>query len=118
MRRDDELLRKIMLDFEADDDPLLVHVQTLDAGDEDHKVYYHLRLLADAGLLEERGQSGGVFRMTNAGHDFCAALRDDTVWRKTKEASGKVAGASLGLVKEIGLAYVRQKLIEAGVPLD
>src|SRR5690606_19796994 len=70
MRRDDELLRKLMLDFEAQDDPLLVHAQTLGADEEDQKIYYHLRLLADAGFLQETGRTGGVFRMTNAGHDF------------------------------------------------
>lgn len=117
MRRDDELLRKLMLDFEAQDDPLLVHAQTLGADEEDQKIYYHLRLLADAGFLQETGRTGGVFRMTNAGHDFCAAVRDDTVWRKTKEASAKVAGVSLGIMKDIGVGYLRARLVELGIPL-
>lgn len=117
MRRDDEMLRKIMLDFEAKDDPLLVHVQAINADADDEKVYFHLRLLADAGFLEESGRSGGVFRMTNAGHDFCAAIRDDTIWNKTKEASSKVAGVSLGVMKDIGVGYLRAKLTELGVPL-
>lgn len=117
MRRDDDLIRKLMLDFEADDDPLLVHVPALGGDDEDERVYFHLKLLADTGFLEESGKGGGIFRMTSAGHDFCAAIRDDTIWRKTKDASASVAGVSLGVMKDIGIGYLRAKLKELGVPL-
>lgn len=117
MRRDDDMIRKLMLDFEAQDDPLLVHVLTLNPDEEDERTYFHLKLLADAGFLEERGKSGGVFRMTNAGHDFCAAIRDDTIWAKTKTASASVAGVSLGVMKDIGVGYLRARLIEMGIPL-
>lgn len=117
MRRDNDLIRKLMLDFEASDDPLLVHVPTLNADDEDEREYFHLKALVDAGFLEESGETGGIFRMTNAGHDFCEAIRDDTVWRKTKAASAAVSGVSLGIMKDIGLAYIRAKLIDLGVPL-
>lgn len=117
VRRDDELIRKLMLDFEAQDDPLLVHGLTHGTDEEEQRVYYHLRLLADAGFLQETGRAGGVFRMTNSGHDFCAAVRDDTIWSKTKEASATVAGVSLGVLKDIGVGYLRAKLTEMGVPL-
>lgn len=117
MRRDDDLIRKLMLDFEESDDPLLTHLTTWDADGDDERKYFHLRLLVDAGFLAESGKSDGVFRMTNAGHDFCAAIRDDTIWNKTKTASGQVAGVSLGLMKDIGVSYLRQKLIDLGVPL-
>ncbi|WP_374300481.1 DUF2513 domain-containing protein [Paracoccus sp. (in: a-proteobacteria)] len=117
MRRDDDLIRKLMLDFEAQDDPLLVHVLTLSPDGDDERIYFHLKMLSDAGLLEESGKGGGVFRMTNAGHDFCSAIRDDTIWNKTKEASASVAGVSLGVMKDIGVGYLRAKLVEMGVPL-
>ena len=115
MRRDDDLVRKLMLDFEDQDDPLMV--VTMGDDEDGERVYYHMKLLADAGLLEESGRSGGVFRMTNAGHDFCAAIRDDTIWRKTKDASASVAGVSLGIMKDIGVGYLRAKLAAMGVPL-
>lgn len=117
MRRDDDLIRKLMLDFEAQDDPLLDHLITWDTDDEDERVYYHLKLLTDAGFLVESGQHGGVFRMTNAGHDFCAAIRDDTIWNKTKAASASVAGVGLGVTKDIAVGYLRARLIELGIPL-
>lgn len=71
----------------------------------------------DAGFLEEAGSTGGVFRMTNAGHDFCSTVRDDVIWRRTREASATVAGVSLGVLKDIGAGYLRAKLSEMGVPL-
>lgn len=117
MRRDNDLIRKLMLDFEASDDAILVQLPELSPDEDDEKVYHHLKLLVDAGFLEEQGRSGGVFRMTNAGHDFCMAIRDDTVWGKTKDASAEVAGVSLGIMKDIGIGYLRAKLVELGVPL-
>lgn len=30
--------------------------------------------------------------MTNAGHDFGAAIRDDTIWKRTKAAAASVSG--------------------------
>ena len=117
MRRDDDLIRKLMLDFEEREDPLLVAPQHLNMSRDDREKYYHLKLLADSGFLEETGRTGGVFRMTNAGHDFCAAIRDDTIWNKTKEASASVAGVTLDVMKDIGIGYLRAKLSELGVPL-
>lgn len=117
MRRDNDLVRRLMLDFENSDDTLLVQLPELTPSQEGEKIYYHLQLLADAGFLEEQGRGGGVFRMTNAGHDFCAAIRDDTIWGKTKYASTQVAGVSLGVMKDIGIGYLRARLVELGVPL-
>ena len=118
MRRDDDLIRKLMLDFEAQEDPLLVHIPELDPEDDAEKVYHHLKLLSDAGLLEESGAGGGIFRMTNAGHDFCGAVRDDTIWNKTVTAASAVPGVGLGLLRDISLAYLRGKLSSLGVPLE
>lgn len=117
MRRDDDLIRQLMLDFEASEKVLLVAARHLNMSPEESRKYYHLKCLADAGFLEETGKSGGVFRMTNNGHDFCAAIRDETIWNKTKAASASVAGVGLGVMKDIGIGYVRARLIELGVPL-
>lgn len=117
MRRDDVLIRKLMLGFEATDDFLLYCVRSpgLDGGSSNDRVYYHLKCLADSGFLEEVSPSNGIFRMTNSGHDFCAAVRDDTTWRKIQDASGKVAGVPLSIMKEVGLGYLRAKLGQMGV---
>jgi hypothetical protein len=93
-------------------------VPLIGATPQDRIKYFHLRLLADAGFLEESGRSGGVFRMTNAGHDFLSVIRSDTAWARTKEAARPLMGASLGMLRDIALGYARQSLRDMGVPID
>ncbi|WP_090848762.1 DUF2513 domain-containing protein [Paracoccus alkenifer] len=118
MRRDDDLIRRLMLDFEASQEFLLVCTPHNQSPHEERLKYYHLKLLADAGLLEESGSRGGIFRMTNAGHDFCAAIRDDAAWARTKAAAASVSGVGLSLLRDISMAFLRKKLSDLGVPLD
>lgn len=118
MKRDDDRLRTLMFEIEAHEDPLYVFFLSFDSGRSERETYYHLRLLCDAGFLEETGETGGEFRMTNQGHDFLASVRDDTVWRKTRTAAAHLSGTSLGILHDIAVGYVRQKLRELGVPIE
>ncbi len=106
-----------MTEIESDPNPIFVASNTHSSTPLERQRYYHLRLLADEAMLEETGKYGGSFRMTSKGHDFVAAVRDDTIWRKTKDAAGQVAGASLSMLGDIAIGYLRQKLIGLGVPL-
>lgn len=117
MYRDDDLIRKLMLDFEASDDWQLVRSRVAIEGVDPRAIHYHLKLLTDSGLLEESSKIGGVFRMTSAGHDFCCAARHDDIWQKMREASRALSGVGLGIMKDVGTGYLRAKLIEMGVPL-
>ena len=110
MRRDDDRIRAMMMEMEADPSPL----HFLDADDADELAYFHMRLLIDEGFMEEVGKAGGQFRMTSKGHDFVQAIRDDTIWSKTKSATAHVTGASLTILKDLALGMIRQKLIGAG----
>ena len=78
-------------------------------------VAYHLSLLVEAGLVEGRPGSRGmpiISRLTWEGHEFLDVVRDDGVWRNTKEA-GKRAGAT-GLEIMFGIAreVVKGKVAE------
>ncbi|APZ53110.1 putative DUF2513 protein [Salipiger abyssi] len=118
MRRDDELIRKYM--FEMEDAPEWVVWFMPDEGDEEGEAkYYHLRLLADEGFLQETGPNGCNFRITNAGHDFIGMMRDEGLWKQMKiRASTVVPRYGLRLLFEVGNAIVRNRLAELGVPLD
>lgn len=118
MRRETDLIRTLMLEAESEDDWLLFETGTSvkDADPEAVKRGYHLMLLCDAGLFVE--VNSGVYRLTNDGHDWLAAVRDDTIWNKTKEATGKVGGAGLQLIGSIAAGFVKQKLAALGIPLD
>lgn len=72
------------------------------------QIAYHLTLLVEEGFIEGRPGSRGmptVSRLTWKGHEFLDAVRDDKVWKTTKEV-GKRAGANgldvlFGIAKEI-----------------
>lgn len=118
MQRDDELIRSLMFEAEAVADWRLAEVGAivLNPEPESNRRAYHLMLLCDAGLFTQVGK--GVFRLTNAGHDWLTAVRDDTIWSKTKDAAGKVGGTSLTIMGAIATGYVKQKLAVLGVPID
>jgi len=86
MKRDMDLIRKILQRIEADQDLNLDDYST-------EEICYHVALLKDAGFLEaflSTGESGditgvSVTRLTWQGHDFLDATRDDTLWCKARE---------------------------------
>lgn len=121
MRRDDDLIRQLMLDLETAregvGDAHLVPGYTRD------QVAYHLALILASGLAEgppTKYSLGGdvsvpslvyAFRLTPAGHDFIDTLRDATIWKKVKESSVKVGGSlTLELLKQLGTAIMKAQL--------
>lgn len=110
MVRDDDFIRDLLMEAEASNDPYILAPLVINPCDEDLKKHVHSTLLCDAGLFAE--ESEGVFRITNQGHDYLAAIRNDTVWKKTKAGALAVGGVTLGMMKDIALAYVKQEIIE------
>jgi len=107
MVRDDDFIRQMLLDFEVSKDEWIIHARSLNPSEEDVKFGHHLDLLCDAGLMTF--VQGSAYRMTNAGHDYLAAIRDDTVWNKTKDAAKEVGGMTLGMMKDVAVAYIKQE---------
>lgn len=113
MKRDDDMVRALLDEIEADLEPLYDYPLVMGMSPANRVKYFHLQLLVDAGYLEE--QHDGMFRMTNSGHDFMAAIRDDTIWNEVKRRASQVPGAGINLIGEIAFAYVREKARELGV---
>lgn len=117
MRRDDELIRRLMLRLE-DMPPGITTLggELSDVEPDSAKLAEHLQLLIDHNFIEGRN-SGGlmpgadafvVVRITAGGHDFINALRNDTVWRKTKDKVASVGGSvSLGTLTEVASAVAK-----------
>ncbi len=122
MTRDDDLIRTLMLVLEQASD--YVNDSLAVEGYSRDQVAYHLGLIVRAGYAEgpqPRYSSTGsdptipmavvVSRLSPAGHDFIASLRDDTVWAKVKERLAKVGGsASLEIIGQVGTAITKQML--------
>ncbi len=111
MKRDMELIRKILLTVEEKYVDTWLHSNEIEIDGYDMKtIGYHCAVLHDAGLLYDyKGQYGdgellqfGVGRLTWDGHEFLEKIKSDTVWNKTKETiTTKGIPFVLDAVKEI-----------------
>lgn len=120
MRRDPDLVRKLLLYFEGRQS-FAVDREVRIEGYSDDDVQYHLLLLAQSGFITYEADRSTTnperlirvypFGLSWAGHEFLDVARDDTAWRK---ATGKVAeatgGLSLDLLKELLVTYGKQAL--------
>jgi len=120
MKLNKELIREILLEVESTEDPLSLKTLNL-PGHTDEEISYHICLLAEAGFLKAHdlttlnGFNWSATRLTYEGHEFLDTIRDNEIWRKTKEIA-KIAGiSSINALFEIGKGFVKQKLIEMGV---
>lgn len=121
MKRDMEIIRRILLNVE--DDKYAYGEWVSLEGVPQRTVAYHVALLFDAGLAEGKviesieclHETAMVFRLTSAGHDFCDGIRQDTIWNKAKEHILK-PGTSYGL--SILVEYVKVQVRERvfGIP--
>ena len=120
MKLNKELIREILLEVEATEDPL--SLKTLNLPDHtDEEISYHICLLAEAGFLMAHdlttlnGYNWCATRLTYEGHEFLDTIRDNKIWRKTKEIAKTAGISSINALFEIGKGFVKQKLIELGV---
>ncbi len=117
MRRDDELLRQLLVRIEDHDDWIFHHYVDSGSSDEHVTQYYHLQLLADAGLLEETGKHGGNFRMKSQGYDFLEAIRSEAGWGRVKSLAGKAATSGVEVLVQVAKEMVQQQIKAAmGLP--
>ncbi|KCZ96954.1 hypothetical protein HPO_17435 [Hyphomonas polymorpha PS728] len=118
MKRDMELIRKILLFVEGIDN--VSRFERLEvAGYSSDAIYHHVRILLDQGYLREKGGvsftydgvaiSGGA--MTYEGHDFLDAARSDTIWRKAMDKVTDTTGSvSIDVLKALLIDIGKQTL--------
>jgi len=108
VKRDKDLIRELLFEYEALDHYVIVREGgTSSSTDEEKKRRHHQDLMVDEGLLQALGR--GSLRMTSYGHDYLDAIRDDTIWSSTKAGAAEIGGATLGMMKDFAVAYLRQK---------
>jgi len=90
------------------DDGLVEFGRQMKPGDE-----YQLYLMHDAGLIEGNGYKSGIFFITNQGHDFLDAIRDEGLWQKTKDTVSETGGnATLEIVKALAIGFLKKKIAQ------
>lgn len=106
MQRDIDLLRQLLLDIERRGTTCAIDTLRADSRhDSDERVRYHLRLLTDAGLLKEAGQTAAgspCVRLTHEGQEFIELARGDARWREAKAAVlASTGGVPLSVVRSL-----------------
>jgi len=118
MKRSLDLIREILMAIEDYEPERISSLQTLSptnfSGTEAEN-YHHIKMLRDAGLIDVAGKPflSGEFPingMTMSGHDFLDAIRDQTVWDKTKNRLGKAGGWTLDIVLAVAKEELKQRL--------
>lgn len=125
MKRDADLIRQLLLRIEAQRlgvGGAVDQVLTLSAskpplcleGEDPDEVQYNMRLLAEAGYLQmPKTQFTGSFNirgLTWAGHDFLDSVRDEDVWRKTKDGALKAGGFTFDLIKDLAKGFLKKQI--------
>lgn len=122
MKRDMDLVRKILLKVESFPESLYgagdFHIEEYD----DASVSYHVCLMDEAGLLtaiDASTTSGEEYipqRLTWAGHEFLDAPRNDNAWAAAKKVCGGVGSLSFevlkGILVKLGTAAAERFIIQ------
>lgn len=117
MKRDMDLIRRLLLDLEKTppgEEPVF------NTGEFPQElVGYHKHLLVEAGLAEgapiesfgNSPPSAFLTHLTWEGHDFVDAARDESVWSKTTASvRGKVGSVTFDLLKQLLIATAKGQL--------
>lgn len=96
MKRDMDLVRLILLEIEAQYKSTAIYNLQIDGYDIE-TIAYHCKILHEAGLIsaykaqyaDNRLYSFGVGSLTWEGNDYLDKVRDNSVWRKTKDVITK-----------------------------
>lgn len=113
MKRDPDLIRKILFAIEQDpgDGYIVVKVD----GYTDKEINYHLSLLHDANFFvgfDERYDDEShwlVSRLTWDGHEFIEAARDDTRWKAVKNKMSQLGGFVIEVAKPLLIEMLKQQ---------
>ena len=109
MKRDMDLVRSIMLRVADSDEPISIH-ELVDVEHDKQLVGYHVSIMKEAGLVRGSIMSADddpyysclISSLTWEGNDFLDAIRNETVWGKTKSAISKTVGsATFEMVKSV-----------------
>lgn len=106
MKRDMELIKKIMLNIENDEPTFEIQ------GYEKNSIFFHQKLLIDAGYLEGKYLLDGsrpvdvnITNITYHGYDFLDILKDDDKFKVLKD-----------LGKQLSLEVLKTLIIKAITP--
>ena len=118
MKRDMDLIRKILLVAESDVHGFATEKAIEIDGYTQEEIGYHVYLLGEAGLAkvidmtfdQSASPSARVLNLTWEGHEFLDSSRENHIWNQAKDAIGKLGGASIQIWTSLLIAYAKKEL--------
>jgi hypothetical protein len=117
MKRDIQLIRKILIEIEKTSDGVRIAQVKIENYPRE-QIQYHLALLDEAGLIIAKDASSGgslsimPIRLTWEGYEFLDNARNDTVWNKTLHDIGEITeSVALPLLRELLTAALRSQIL-------
>ena len=113
MKRDFDLIRRILFIIEASEQDPIEWVEINIEGKSPTEIAYHIWLLVDAGLIEGTDCSSGegldwkAQALTWEGHEFLQSIKSDNIWNKAKE---KILKPSVSWTFGILTEYLKQEI--------
>jgi hypothetical protein len=116
MKRDFDLIRKLLFYFEEKPDTASVECPEI-KGYKELTIKYHILLMAQAGFIDyepELTKTGRIIRviafsLTWEGHEFLDVIRNEGTWKRIKDfAKQKGASLSFDVIKAIALHGVKK----------
>lgn len=120
MKRDFDLVRKLLIFFEEKPGPERVEVPPIEEYD-DLTIKYHLVLLYEAGFLRcepvKSSTSDRIiyvlpFDLTWQGHEFLDKIRSDSTWQKVKDTILSKGGAlAFNIISEVATKFAMERIM-------
>ena len=120
MKRDMDLMRKILLRIEQRSDVpprTLTLDDFMDMKKSSYEISLHLGLLHDAGLIKVMDiatvgdlEDYTIERLTLAGYEYLDAIRNYRVWDNVKKTIDFVGGATLDVIKQVAVKELSKEL--------
>ena len=114
MRRDLDLVRRILLDLEGRGGPQTSSgwSHLVEQGFEVDSIQFHIQLMNDAGLIQADELVPGQWwpeRVTWTGYEFLDAARNDALWHEAKRrVERSVGSAPFEIVRELLVSMARE----------
>lgn len=125
MKRDPDLIRKLLLRFEKTEEIRLSRPDLATDGYSEEQVRLHLDLSEEKGWLDHHIVQMGMtrfdtgYRPTHDGYDFLDSVRDPQIWEKTKQGARKVGALSLDVLSDIAKGIIKKRIADlSGVEVE
>lgn len=119
MKRDMDLVRKLMFKIEDECGPREILELHMDGVDDD-TVTAHLAIMGEAGLLHPVVENGvpRAMGLRWAGYEFLDTIREPEAWQTIKGRLGKVISyVSLSVIQGVALEYAKERVRALGFPV-